>query len=93
VRWGKLAQRSDRVASEARVGVHTVLEHEEVALSGQRRQPQSPFLGQVAARGVLAGRLEGHQLDLVTGEQALERVHVEAVLVHGHADHACAGLP
>ncbi len=55
------------------------------------RQALAALVGQVAPGRVLARALEAHQLHLVAREQALERVHVEAVLVHRHADHARAG--
>ena len=76
------------LAVEVHVRVYPVLEHEEVALHRELGQTGAPLVGEAAAGRVLAGALEPDELHLVAGEQALEPVDVDAVLVHGHPDHA-----
>jgi hypothetical protein len=88
---GRLAQGRDRLALKALVGVHAVLEHEEGALAGEVDDALAPLGRQRAPRRVLAGGLQGAELDLVAGQHLLERGRVEAVGGEGDADDARAG--
>ena len=81
------------LALEAHLRVDAVLEHEEVARDRELGEARAALRREVAAGGVLAGGLQRAELHLVAGEHPLERVHVEAVLVHRDADHARTGGP
>src|SRR6185312_2577297 len=86
----RAAQWGGGLPLEAQVGVDAVLGDEEVAGDRQLGEAVAALRREVAPGGVLAGGLEHAQLHLVAGEHALERVDVEAVLVHRDPDHARA---
>ena len=91
VRRGEAPQARALLAVEGHRRVDAVLEDEEAALAGQRGQAGAARVGEVGAGRVVAGGLQGDEPDLVAGEDPLERVDVEAVLVDRHAEHARAG--
>ncbi len=86
------APRSDgpALALVAQVGVHAILQHEQVALHRQLGQALPALGREVHAHRVLARGLQRAQPHLVAGQHLLQRVHVQAVGVHRDADHARA---
>ena len=89
---GARAQARRLGALVAQGGVDAVLEDEERALLRELDQPLPAGRREIAARRVVARRLERAQLHLVARQHALQRGDVEAVLVDGDADDAGAGV-
>ena len=84
-------RRRQRLAVEAHRRVDAVVEDEEAARAGELEQALAARGREVGAGRVLARRLQRDELDLVAGEDALERVDVGALGVDGQRQHARAG--
>ena len=85
------AQALQWLALVAHRGVGAVVEDEEAARPGELEQPRAARRRQVGAGRVLAGRLDGDELDLVAGEDPVQRVDVRAVGVDRQRQDARAG--
>src|SRR5437763_1533663 len=77
---------------EAYARIDAVLEHEERPFARQLEQTLGTIRRQVLPGRVLGGSLHNNELDLVAGQDRLERLDVEAVATVRYAEHPGPGV-